>query len=59
MLRLEPGEKFTAIVHLFATMPATPVPPGTYEVQAVYEYNGFRAVSAPITVTVQETGIVG
>jgi hypothetical protein len=52
VLRLEPGDKFTANVLLFATVPQTPVPPGTYAIQAIYEYNGFRAVSDPLSVTV-------
>jgi hypothetical protein len=52
VLRLAPGEKFTASIHLFATVPSDPVPAGTYRVQAVYEYNGFRAVSEPVQVTV-------
>jgi hypothetical protein len=52
ILHLEPGEKFTAYVHLFATMRVDPVPPGTYAVEAVYEYNGLRAVSEPVQVTV-------
>ena len=52
VLRLEPGEKFTANVHLFATMRCDPVPPGTYMVQAVYDYDGFRAVSGLVQVTV-------
>ncbi len=45
VLRLEPGESFTANVHLFATVPRIPIPPGVYSVQAVYDYNGDRAVS--------------
>jgi hypothetical protein len=53
VLRLEPGEKFTANVHLFATMAVHPVPPGRYLVEAVYEYNGCRAVSNPVEVSVQ------
>jgi hypothetical protein len=52
VLRLEPGEKFTANVHLFATVPRDPVPSGTYAVQAVYEYDGFRATSDPVCVSV-------
>jgi hypothetical protein len=52
VLRLEPGEKFTANVHLFATVPGDPLPSGTYTVQAVYEYNSFRAVSEPVQVAV-------
>jgi hypothetical protein len=45
LLRLGPGEKFTANVHLLATVRCDPIPPGTYFVQAMYEYNGLRAVS--------------
>src|SRR5262249_18346428 len=52
LLRLEPGEKFTANVHLFATVPQTPVPPGTYTIRAVYEYNGIRAISDPVEVII-------
>jgi hypothetical protein len=52
VLRLGPGEKFTATVHLFATVRCDPIPLGTYTVQAVYEYDGFRAVSDPAQVTV-------
>jgi hypothetical protein len=52
VLRLEPGEKFRANVHLFATVPCEQIPPGTYVVQAVYDCNGFRAVSEPLPVTV-------
>ena len=52
VLRLDPGEKFVAKVHLLATAPQAPLPPGVYTVQAVYEYNGFRAVSEPVPVTV-------
>ncbi len=52
VLRLEPGDKLTASVHLFATVPHFPPPPGTYTIRAVYEYNGLRAVSDPVQVTV-------
>jgi hypothetical protein len=52
VLRLEPGEKFRANVHLFATVLCDPIPPGTYLVQAVYDCNGSRAVSEPVLVTV-------
>ncbi len=51
-LRLEPGDKFTTHIHLFATVPYEPLPPGTYIVQAVYEYGNIRAVSDPVRVTV-------
>src|SRR5271154_2443090 len=46
-VRLEPGEKMKANVHLFATVRREPLAPGTYAVQAVYQYNGFRAESEP------------
>jgi hypothetical protein len=52
VLRLEPGEKFTAPVHLLATVRSEPPPPGTYTVQAVYEYEGLRAISDPVQLTV-------
>lgn len=52
VLRLEPGESFAATVHLLATIRNQPVPSGTYLVQAMYEYNGLRAVSEPVEVTV-------
>jgi hypothetical protein len=52
VLRLEPGEKFRANIHLFATVPSEPVPPGTYLIQAIYDCNGFRAVSQLVPVTV-------
>jgi len=52
VLRLAPGEKFAANVHLFATVPQTPVPPGTYTIRAVYEYKSIRAISDPVQVTV-------
>jgi hypothetical protein len=51
-LRLEPGDKFRANVHLFATVHCEPIPPGRYLVQAVYDCNGFRAVSEPVPVMV-------
>ena len=56
VLRLEPGEKFTANVHLFATMPVHGIPPGTYTVEAVYDYDGIRAVSNPVNVTIEMGG---
>jgi hypothetical protein len=51
VLRLEPGDKFTAEVPLFATVPGDRLLPGAYVVQAVYEYNGFRAVSELLRVS--------
>jgi len=55
LLRLGPGEKFHADVHLLATMPRGPKAPGKYAVQAVYEYNGFRAESELVEVTVEQS----
>jgi hypothetical protein len=52
VLRLPPGGKFTASVHLLVTLPQVPVPAGTYTVQAVYEYSGVRAVSEAVQVNV-------
>jgi hypothetical protein len=52
VLRLESGQKFTANVHLFATVRCDQLPPGTYAVQAIYGYDGFRAVSDSVLVTV-------
>jgi hypothetical protein len=52
VLRLDPGEKYTAPVHLLATVQCHPIPAGVYTVRAVYEYDGFRAVSDPVQVTV-------
>jgi hypothetical protein len=52
-LRLKPGEKLTAEVSLFASVPTDRLLPGTFTVQAVYEYNGFRAVSELLPVHVQ------
>lgn len=49
-LRLMPGEKFTANVHLLATAPRQGLPPGVYLIQAVYECDGLRAVSEPLQV---------
>jgi hypothetical protein len=53
-LRLEPGEKFTTEVPLFATVPGDRLLPGVYAVQAVYGYNDFRAVAEPLRVSVEK-----
>jgi hypothetical protein len=53
VLRLAPGAKYQARVHFFATVSRKPVAPGTYHVQAIYAYNGFRAKSEPVAVTVE------
>jgi hypothetical protein len=52
VLRLDPGQTFAANVHFFATVRCDPIAPGTYTVQAIYEYNGLRAVSDPVEVVV-------
>jgi hypothetical protein len=52
VLRLRPGETFTGEVPLLGTVPREKRPPGTYQVQAVYEYNGVRAASEPLPVTI-------
>ncbi len=50
ILRLQPGEKFTAPVSLLGNVPEAKWQPGEYTVQAIYEYNGLRAVSEPLQV---------
>jgi hypothetical protein len=54
VLRLGPGESYKHRVHFFATTPKAHRTPGTYSVQAVYEYNGFRAESDTVSVTVEQ-----
>jgi hypothetical protein len=49
-LRLAPGEKYVHNVSLLGNMPQENERPGTYVVRAVYEYQGLRAVSDPVTV---------
>jgi hypothetical protein len=51
VLRLGPGEKYQTKVYLLATVPSARKAPGTYAVTAVYEYNGIRAESEPVEVT--------
>jgi hypothetical protein len=53
VLRLGPGESYKHNVHFFATVPKAHRTAGTYFVQAVYEYKGFRAESEPVEVTVE------
>jgi len=50
ILRLAPGEKYTHNVSLLGTVAESDQLPGVYSVQAVYEYNGMKAISAPLTV---------
>jgi hypothetical protein len=55
-LRLPPGEKFTAPVSLLGNVPEGKWQPGEYTVQAVFEYNGLRAVSEPLRVQLPAQG---
>lgn len=48
--RLRPGEKFVHGVSLVGNVPEDRRKPGPYLVQAVFEYNGLRAVSEPLPV---------
>lgn len=48
-LRLQPGEKFTGPVSLLGNVPEEKWLPGSYVVVAVYEYNGLKAVSEPLS----------
>jgi hypothetical protein len=50
LLRLAPGEKYTHNVSLLGNVAAEKQLPGAYTVQAVYEHNGLRAVSEPVSV---------
>jgi hypothetical protein len=45
VLRLAPGEKYVHNVGLLGNVPEERRLPGTYTVRAVYEYDGLRAVS--------------
>ncbi len=55
-LQLAPGAKYNHLVSLLGTLPQAKRVPGTYSVQAVYEYNGLRAVSEPLTVELPGEG---
>jgi hypothetical protein len=50
VLRLMPGEKFTANVSLLATVPHDKRSPGRYTVQASYCFQGRRVTAEPVTV---------
>jgi hypothetical protein len=52
--RLAPGEKYIHNVSLLGNLPQEDERPGTYVVRAIYEYQGLRAVSEPLTVTLLE-----
>ncbi len=50
VLRLLPGEKFTAQVALLATVPWEKRRPGTYTVRASYRFQGKRVFAEPVMV---------
>jgi hypothetical protein len=50
VLRLMPGEKFTANVSLLATVSHDKRLPGKYTVHASYRFQGGRALAEPLTV---------
>jgi hypothetical protein len=50
VLRLIPGEKYTANVALLATVPRENRQPGTYTVQASYRVKGVRVMAEPLTI---------
>ncbi|HYV38520.1 MAG TPA: hypothetical protein VE988_22740 [Gemmataceae bacterium] len=50
ILRLLPGEKFTATVSLLATVPRKNRVPGTHTIQATYRFQNTRVVAEPLTV---------
>lgn len=52
VLRLKPREQFTGPVLLLGNFCADKRQPGTYLVRAVYEWNGHKAVSAPLEVDI-------
>jgi hypothetical protein len=52
VLRLLPGEKFTASVSLLATVPRDRRRPGTYTVCASFRYQGRKVMAEPLTVAV-------
>jgi hypothetical protein len=56
VLRLAPGESYTHNVSLLGTIAPDKQVPGTYTVQAVYEYEGMEAVSEPLCVQIPAPG---
>ncbi len=52
-LRLTPGATYHHIVSLLGTVPEAKRLPGMYSVQAVYDYNGFRAISELLVVELE------
>ena len=52
VLRLMPGEKYTATVSLLATVPCEKRIPGRYTVQASYRFLGVVLLAEPLTVEV-------
>ncbi len=56
IFRLAPGETYTHNVSLLGTIPEEKQLPGTYTVCAVYEYNGVKAISEPLSVQLPAKG---
>ena len=52
VFRLNPGEKFTAVVSLLGTVPKSNQTPGRYVVRAVFDYQQMRAASEPLVVEI-------
>jgi hypothetical protein len=52
VLKLLPGEKYTAVVSLLSTVPPQEREPGEYSVRAVYDIGGEGAQSEPVGVSV-------
>jgi hypothetical protein len=50
-IRLQPGEKYIGPVSLLGNVAPEKQRPGNYTVQAVFEYNGLRALSEPFPVS--------
>jgi hypothetical protein len=53
-LRLAPGQKYTGPVGFLGNVPPQRHLPGQYTAQAVYQYQGIRAVSEPLPFVVPE-----
>src|SRR5262249_37324938 len=55
-LRLEPGQKYIGPVGLLGNVPEAKQLTGPYQVQAVFEYKGLRAISEPFKVELTPRG---
>ncbi len=54
VLRLKPGEKFTANVSLLATLPLEKRAAGRYTIQASYRFQGKKVMAEPVMLEVPE-----